>query len=61
MMSQLSPQVAREQVASQRLAAERYHLAVATANEIRRERTPRLPSLRANRSLFSVRKRATVV
>jgi hypothetical protein len=61
MMSQLSPQVAREQIASERLAAERYHLAVAAANEIRRERTARLPSFRANRSLFSVRRRVRVV
>jgi hypothetical protein len=60
MMSQLSPQAAREQIAAQRIAAERYHLAVVAANEIRRERTPRLPSLRENRSLFSMRKRVRV-
>jgi hypothetical protein len=57
MTSQLNHLVGLEQIADQRRAAERHHLAAAAANRTRRQRSPGTPSLRANRSLLGLRKR----
>jgi hypothetical protein len=57
MTSHLNHLVGIEQVADRRRAAERHHLAVSAANGTRRERSPRLPSMRATRSLLGLRKR----
>ena len=57
MISQLNQLVALEQIADQRRAAERHHLAGVAAKRTRRERFPRIPALRVNRSLLPQRKR----
>jgi hypothetical protein len=57
MTSQLNHLVALEQIADQRRAAERHHLAGVAANRTRRARFPRIPALRSNRSLLGQRKR----
>jgi hypothetical protein len=57
-MSSYLPQfVVAERIADQRRAAERHHVAAVAANGTRRERSPRLPHLRANRSVLRLRKR----
>jgi hypothetical protein len=57
MSSHLTQLLAVQRIEDQRRAAEQYHLAVVAANETRQERAPRLPALRAHRSLLGRRKR----
>jgi hypothetical protein len=57
MTGQLNHLVALEQIADQRRAAERHHLAAVAANRARRERSRRTPALRVARSLLGQRKR----
>jgi hypothetical protein len=54
MTGQLNHLVALEQIADQRRAAERHHLAAVAANRARSRRTP---ALRVARSLLGQRKR----
>jgi hypothetical protein len=57
MTSQLNHLVGLEQIADQRRAAERHHLAGVAAKRTRRERSLRIPALRVHRSLLGQRKR----
>jgi hypothetical protein len=57
MTSHMNHLVAVERIADYRRTAERSRVAAAAMNGTRRERTVRLPSLRANRGLMGLRKR----
>jgi len=57
MINQLSHLVALEQIADQRRAAARDHLAAIAQYETRASRVVESPSLRKNRSLLGLRRR----
>ena len=57
MINQLSHLVALEQIADQRRAAARDHLAATALSETRAQRVTESPSMRKSRSLLGLRRR----